>query len=121
MLSKVDKISKFSKLSESEVIFAIDVLLERIKLVPKNEYEDKINEAKEIAKSFDHKDYPFIALSLKLNAPIWTGDKEMIKYGLKSGKFLALDTQAVEDLAKGKKLEEVLEDLKKRYLISENE
>ncbi|MDK2781512.1 MAG: hypothetical protein PWR13_540 [Archaeoglobi archaeon] len=94
------------------------MLLERIKLVPKNEYEDKINEAKEIAKSFDHKDYPFVALSLKLNAPIWTGDKETIRYSFKSGKFLALDTQAVEELAKVKKLAEVLEDLKKRYLNS---
>ena len=45
----------------------------------------------------------------------------MIRYGLKSGKFLALDTQAVEELAKGKKLEQVLKDLKKRYPISENE
>ena len=51
LLSKVDKISKFSKLSASEVIFAIDVLLEHIKLVPKNEYEDKIDEAKEMPKA----------------------------------------------------------------------
>ncbi len=49
---------------------------------------------------FDIDDWPFIALALKLNIPIWTNDKSMIIYGSKSGKYLALDTQAVEDLLK---------------------
>ncbi len=72
--------------------------------------------AYEIAKEFDPKDTPFIALALKLNIPIWTNDKPMIIHGLKSGKYLALDTQAVEDLLKGKSLEEVKKDLRGRYL-----
>ena len=121
LLSKDGKISEFSKLSEAEVQFAIDTMLEYVTLVPKYKYEDKINEAKDIAKNFDYKDYPFIALALKLDVPVWTGDKEMIRFGLKSGKYLAFDTEAVEDLVKGKSIEDVLEDLKKRYLSFEKE
>ena len=110
----------FEKFNFEEVEECLYILFTQISIIPREFYKDKIPEAYEIAKNFDEKDASFIALSLKLNAPVWTGDKEMIRYGLKSGKFLALDTQAVEELAKGKKLEEVLEDLKKRYPISEN-
>jgi len=40
----------------------------------------------------------------------------MIEYGLKSGEYLALDTQAVEDLLQGKSLEEIKNSLKSKYL-----
>ena len=33
---------------------------------------------------------------------IWTNDRELIKYGLITGKYLALDTQALEGILKGK-------------------
>lgn len=59
-------------------------------------------EAHNICSNFDPKDTPFIALALKLNIHIWTNDKEMIRHGLKSGRYLALDTQAVENLLKGR-------------------
>ncbi|ADC66525.1 Nucleotide-binding protein, PIN domain protein [Ferroglobus placidus DSM 10642] len=108
----------FEKFNSEELEECFHILFTRIGIVPREYYRDKISEAYDIARQFDESDTPFIALSLKLNAPIWTGDKEMIKYGLKSDKYLALDTQAVEELTKGRKLEEVLEDLKKRYLSS---
>jgi hypothetical protein len=40
----------------------------------------------------------------------------MIKYGLISEKYLALDTEALENLLKGKSLEEIKEDLRKKFL-----
>jgi len=94
---------------------ALIILFTRIHVIPKEFYEDKIKDAFEIAKEFDEEDTPFIALALKLNVPIWTNDKQIIIYGLKSGKYLALDTQAIEDLIKGKSLEDVKEELKRRY------
>jgi len=39
----------------------------------------------------------------------------MIEYGLRTGKYLALDTRAVEDLINGKSLNEVKGDLRRRY------
>ena len=72
--------------------------------------------AKKIASEFDIDDFPFIALALKLNVPIWTNDKKLIVHGLKSGIYLAMDTQAVEKLIQGKSLEEVKQELIKKYL-----
>ncbi len=96
---------------------ALILLFTRIHVIPKEFYEDKLQEAYEIAKEFDPEDTPFIALALKLNIPIWTNDRDLIVYGLKTNEYLALDTQAVEDLIKGKNLEEVKEGLKGRYNI----
>ena len=87
-----------------------------INFVSETHYADKLRDAYEIAKDFDEDDTPFIALALKLGIPIWTNDKKMIIHGLKSGKYLALDTKAVEDLIVGESLERVKEDLRKRVL-----
>jgi len=63
---------------------------------------------------FDPKDTPFIALSLKLNIPVWTEDKDFILYSLQAKSFKALDTKAVEELAEGKDPKEVILNLRKR-------
>ncbi len=76
--------------------------------------------AKNVAKDFDFDDYPFVALAMKSGIPVWINDKQMIIYGLKMRKYIALDTKAVEELIRGEQLEEVLENLKKRYLTSRN-
>ncbi len=89
-------------------------LYSRVIVVPKSVYGDKIEEARRIAGLFDPKDAPFIALALKLGVPIWTEDKELIRYGFESGRYIALDTRAIEELLKGGELGEVLEGLKKR-------
>jgi len=85
-----------------------------VHIVPKELYEDKLREAYAIAKEFDPKDTPFIALALKLSVPIWTEDKDVIKYGIRTQKYIALDTIAVEKLLSGKSLEDVLRDLASR-------
>ncbi|MBO3800420.1 MAG: hypothetical protein FGF52_05140 [Candidatus Brockarchaeota archaeon] len=53
---------------------------------------------------------------MKLKIPIWTNDKEIIKYGLKTGKYLALDTEALEWLLKEKSMELVKDNLRKKYI-----
>jgi len=78
--------------------------------------ENNRKDAIEIANKFDPKNAPFIALALQLNIPIWTNDKKIIEYSLKSEKYLAFDTQAVEELIQGKNLEEIKQKLKERYL-----
>ena len=110
----------FEKFTSEEVEEVLYILFTQINVIPRGFYKNKISEAYSVAKQFDEKDTPFVALALKLKAPIWTGDKKMIIYGLKRGKYLALDTKAVEELVKGKSLEDVLKDLKKRYLTSHN-
>ncbi len=107
-------------MSKEELELIVLDVMQRLIVVPKALYIDKWEEAVRIAGQFDEKDTPFIALAIKMGIPIWTGDKKMIIYGLKSGKYLALDTQAVKELVRGKSLEDVLKDLKKRYLTSHN-
>lgn len=115
ILDKCEKIISSFDLSLEKFHRILKGISMIVEFVPEFYYADRLEEAYEIAKNFDPKDTPFIALALKLNAPIWTNDKEIIKHGLMSGRYLALDTQAVEDLLKGKSLEEVKEDLKRRY------
>jgi predicted nucleic acid-binding protein len=110
------RISKFTEIPEEDILKVVGYLLEFCEICSEVEYFDKWDEAYEIAKNFDLKDTPFIALSLKLGIPIWTNDKKMIVHGLKSGKYLALDTQAVEDFINGKSLDEVKESLMVRFL-----
>ncbi len=73
-----------------------------VRIVPRELYEDKLGDAYAIAREFDPKDTPFIALALKLNVPIWTEDKDIIKYGIQTRRYVALDTIAVEKLLSGK-------------------
>jgi len=116
LYEKQDRVIKKLKINESDFSKIFFLLRHIIDFVPETDYTDKIQEAYEIAKNFDPKDTPFIALALKLNIPIWTNDKAMIIHGLKTGKYLALDTSAIEDLIKGRNLNEIREDLKRRYL-----
>lgn len=95
---------------------ANELICPRIKLIDEEFYKDCVPEAFEISKRFDEWDTPFIALALKLNVPIWTNDKKLIEFGLKTGKYLAIDTRAIEDLLKGKSLSEIKKDLERKYL-----
>lgn len=115
-LAELHEHSKKLKELSKDFENALVLLFTRIHVIPKEFYEDKIQEAYEIAKNFDPEDTPFIALALKLNIPVWTNDRQMIVYGLKSGRYLAIDTKAVEELLEGKSLEDVKKGLEKRFL-----
>ena len=107
-----DKLKKHSKEFELKSFLAFSL----IHVIPSEIYEDKIPEAYDIAKQFDEKDTPFIALALKLNIPVWTNDKKMIEYGLKTGKYLALDSESLEDLLKETSIDEIKQKLEKKHL-----
>lgn len=60
--------------------------------------EDTWSEAYELIKDIDEKDVPFIALSLEMNAKLWTGDKKLIA-GLKTKKqMITLSTEELINL-----------------------
>lgn len=64
-------------------------------------------------------DYPFIAVAMSHNAIIWTNDKELIRHGLVSGEYIAVDTWAIEKLIGGEKLANLLEKLKEKHLTTQ--
>ena len=99
---------------------ALDLLLEKlyrkIRVVSVKEVSERtLQQALKIAGGFDPDDYPFIAVSLGFDAPIWTNDKNLIKHGLESKEYTAIDTWAVENLLEGKNLVKILQELKRKY------
>lgn len=55
-------------------------------------------------------------MAVSLGVPLWTGDKALVKRGLDTGEYIAVDTEGVELLMRGVGLEEVLGRMKRKYL-----
>ncbi len=73
-----DKLIKYSKLDESEFYLYFNGVVERITFVPIDfiGIESK-QKAYNLCKNIDITDTPFVALSIDLKIPIWTGDKKL--------------------------------------------
>jgi len=105
-----EKLKKFSKDFEYRMFLVFSL----VQVIPLEFYADKIPMAYKIASKFDEKDTPFIALAMKLNIPLWTGDKKMLSASLSEEGFTALDSAALESLLNGTSMEKVLEEMKNR-------
>lgn len=90
------KLIKLAKLTKSDIDFLRKIILNKVSLIDvQSIQEDFWEQAIEFCKDVDQYDAPFIALSLGLNAPLWTGDKKLIK-GLKNKNINWLwDTQQI--------------------------
>ena len=78
LLTELEKhkqeIFKRSKLSKDEFEDVLEFVIKQITFVPKSEFEDFLPKAKESL--FKHlKDVQYLALALKLDCPIFSGDK----------------------------------------------
>lgn len=82
-----DKLLKYSKLTESEFYLYFNGIVEQIKFIPTDFISiESRQKAYDLCKDVDLKDSPFIALSIELGIPIWTGDQKL-KNGLKNKGF----------------------------------
>lgn len=82
-----NKLPKSSKLTESEFDIYFNGIIERIKFIPTDFIGlDSRQKAYDLCFDVDIKDTPFIALSIDLAIPFWTGDKKL-KDGLKQKGF----------------------------------
>jgi predicted nucleic acid-binding protein len=78
-----DKLIKYSKLSENEFFLYFNAIFEQIRFVPTDFIGSESRQiAYDLCKDVDINDIPFIALSVELKIPLWTGDKKL-KEGLK--------------------------------------
>lgn len=78
-----DKLLKNSKLTESEFYLYFNGIIERMKFIPIDFISiESRQKAYDLCHDIDIKDTPFVALSIELDIPIWTGDKKL-KDGLK--------------------------------------
>jgi len=84
LLKHRDKLVRVSKLSESEIDTLQPILLDRIEIITLEAISTGAwKGAFEILMGLDEYDAPFIALSLDLEAKLWTGDNKLMR-GLKS-------------------------------------
>jgi len=70
---RMDKILKLTDLSKEEFITVFSFIKKELELIPLETFEDKVDEAKE--RSPHLKDMPYVALSLKFDCKILSGDK----------------------------------------------
>ena len=73
--------------------------------------------AEQLLAEVDIADAPFVGLAMFLDVPLWTGDKELLVLSVGTGfeHFVAVDTEGVEMLLEGKKIEEVKKRMRERY------
>ena len=68
------EIFKRSKLSKEEFEEVLEFVIEQITFIPESQFNDFLAEARRIL-SQHQKDVPYLALALKLNCNIFSGDK----------------------------------------------
>jgi len=78
LFEKKEKIMKCSAMPKAEIYELLYRILSRIKFVAEEfvASENKL-QAFNLCKEVDEDDIPFIALSIQLDAPLWTGDKRL--------------------------------------------
>ena len=82
-----DKIVKCAKQEEAEVLtWLYDVLLQVQYVNEKTLSVEARQQAYDLCKNVDIKDLPFVALTIELDALLWTGDNKL-KKGLKAKGF----------------------------------
>ncbi len=93
------KLLKLSGLLDEELDFLIRTTIKKIDLIDLEVIQPSIWEkAVALAKDVDEFDAPFIALSLELNSPLWTGDKKLVNGLKEKGIDWILDTQIVKKI-----------------------
>jgi putative PIN family toxin of toxin-antitoxin system len=85
-----DKMMKYTKLSEEEMYEYLNILTEKIHFIQVDFISVENRQiAYDLCKDKDIKDTLFVALSLELDAKLWTGDKKLKTYLIQKG-FSAL-------------------------------
>lgn len=70
---QIDRLLLQTKLTKEELSDVFSFIRREISILPFSEFSDKLSEAMEL----NFKDSPYLALALKLNCPILSGDKEL--------------------------------------------
>jgi len=70
------EIEEKSRLSEKQLSLLLNVLFKDTEVMPRQEFENQIQQANKLIGDTDPDDVPFLALALYLNADIWTDDTD---------------------------------------------
>lgn len=87
LFDKKEKILKYTKLSEKELLELLYLVLKKIDFINEHQIsQESWNRARELTKGIDVKDISFVALTIENESILWTGDKKLHK-GLKDKGF----------------------------------
>jgi len=96
-----NKLIKATSMDRNQLNVAIREVFNKIQLISNDAISpEHWRGAFELAKNVDEKDTPFIAITLSMDAMLWTGDKKLIA-GLRKKRFVdILNTQELLGLRK---------------------
>jgi predicted nucleic acid-binding protein len=93
------RILKYSKLEESELLEVVYLTLKKLSLVNENQISsENWQVADKLTKDVDSKDIAFVALSLQLDATLWTLDRKLQDHLIKKGFTNVVNTYELEQL-----------------------
>jgi len=93
------KILKYSKLEESELLEVVYLTLKKLSLVNENQINlENWQIADELTKDVDSKDIAFVALALQLDATLWTLDRKLQEHLIEKGFTNVVNTYELEQL-----------------------
>lgn len=94
-----DKLLKYSKLSEIDLLDTLYTALRKIELVNENTITPQNwLLADNLTKDVDNKDVSFVALTIELKATLWTLDKKLTVHLQSVGFQSVVDTQGLIDI-----------------------
>ena len=115
----LDRLARYSPLPRELLGEIVWELLPRIiTLHSASEIPEPVRvRARGLVGGVDPDDWPFVALSMYLGVPLWTGDRGLLELSARTGfgHFTAVDTRGVEMLLEGAPWGRVEEYLRKRY------
>ena len=80
IIGKIPKIQKVTQLDKEQVYSLIDMLVKQLEFFDEALIDEPImQQAYQLVKDIDKKDVLFVALSLQMNLPLWTGDKALVE------------------------------------------
>ena len=93
------KLLKISRYSEKDLNFLKRILLKKIEIIDLESIQASTwDKAMELVRGVDEFDAPFIALSLELDSPLWTGDKQLYKGMAEKGIDWILNTENIKEI-----------------------
>ena len=97
------KILKYSKLEEADLLEIVYLTLKKLMLVNETQISsENWKVADDLTKGVDSKDIAFVALSLELDATLWTLDKKLKEHLIEKGFNNVVNTYELEQLFHGK-------------------
>lgn len=93
------KLLQYSKLSEPKLLDSTYTTLRKMQLINESQIPSEFwMMADDLTRDVDHKDISFVALSLYLDATLWTLDKKLTSHLKKLGFDKVVNTQGLLDL-----------------------